>query len=189
MISIPLQRKESPVSLTSASHIRRFIAFAIDWYLGSILVSLPVSMAYYQFFPQQNTILDLRTLPFSTACMTLLASLLIACLYYIVLPYRLHGQTIGKKIMKLRIKEKGKQEVTLKTLVLRQLIAIILIEGSVYTISPLIYQIICYGSDSMLEMITTLHYILTIVSIACCLFTKRRCAIHDFIAKTTVESV
>ena len=91
--------------------------------------------------------------------------------------------------MKLRIKEKGKQEVTLKTLVLRQLIAIILIEGSVYTISPLIYQIICYGSDSMLETITTLHYILTIVSIACCLFTRQRCAIHDFIAKTTVESV
>ena len=189
MNTISLRQKAGSISAHSPSHIRRFVAFAIDWYLGSILVSLPVSIAYYQYFPQQSTILDIRVLPFTSACITLFASLIIACLYYVVLPYRMNGQTLGKKLMKLRITEKGKQQISWRALCIRQIIGIIVIEGSVYTISPLIYQLVCFASDQMLSSITYIHYALTIASIACLLFTKNRCAIHDYLAHTQVEAI
>lgn len=189
MNTITMRHKASTISTETPSHIRRFVAFAIDWYLGSMLVSLPVSIAYYQYFPQQSTVLDIRVLPFTSACITMMASLVIACLYYVVLPYRMRGQTLGKKLMKLRITEKGKQQISWRALCIRQIIGIILIEGSVYTISPLIYQLVCFGADQMLSTITYVHYALTIASIVCMLFTKKRCAFHDYLAHTQVEAI
>lgn len=189
MNTITMRHKASTISTETPSHMKRFVAFAIDWYLGSMLVSLPVSIAYYQYFPQQSTVLDIRVLPFTSACITMMASLVIACLYYVVLPYRMRGQTLGKKLMKLRITEKGKQQISWRALCIRQIIGIILIEGSVYTISPLIYQLVCFEADQMLSTITYVHYALTIASIACMLFTKKRCAFHDYLAHTQVEAI
>lgn len=189
MISIPFQKKEFTAVGAQPSYIKRFFAFVIDWYLGSMLVSFPVSIAYYRFFPQQATVLDLRVLPLGIACLTLMASVLIALWFYVMLPYQWNGQTLGKKLMKLRIIEKGKTQITWKALLLRQLLGIILIEGSVYAISPMIYQMICYGSEMALSGITYLHYALTILSVVICIVTQKRRAIHDYIANTAVEAV
>lgn len=114
---------------------------------------------------------------------------MIALWFYVSLPYRWNGQTLGKKCLKLRIVEKGKTQITWKTLLLRQFLGIIIIEGSVYAISPMIYQMICYGNTVFFTGFTTLHYVLTFASILLMLFTKQRKAMHDYLAHTTVETV
>lgn len=168
------------------SIFKRGIAFFIDWYIGSVLVSFPVIVVLDKINPGQDPVLELRSLPFDMAVIACLSALIVALIYYVLIPYKWNGQTLGKKIMKLKISERNKTKVSFLALLKRQVLGIMLVEGSLFSITPLIWQVIFYQHASYQQTLTWVYYGLSLISVILVLFTKNKRAIHDYISNTTV---
>lgn len=157
----------------------RAIAFMIDWYVGGVLVYFPVILIINKINLGKEYTLDLRSLPFSLA-------FIIALLYYVLIPYLLNGQTLGKKIVKLKICELNKEKISFFSLIKRQVFGIMLIEGSLFLITPLLWQAIFYKAALYQQILTWIYYVLSVASILMIIFSKNKKAIHDYIGNTYV---
>ena len=113
--------RNEPVNKTG--YIKRIIAYGIDWYLGSVLSSLPLILLYMSlhkdavYIPQQLSIFK----GYYQVIAGVL-SLSVAFVYYVVLPIIWKGQTVGKKLLGLKIVNDNYQEVNVKQLIIRQVI-------------------------------------------------------------------
>ena len=87
--------------MNNISLIKRAIAYMIDLYLGTLLSTIPISLTTYYQFHQISQDITLFSKPISS--ILLLLSIFALILYFLVIPYFFHGQTIGKKIMKYKI--------------------------------------------------------------------------------------
>ncbi|MCI5773169.1 MAG: RDD family protein [Erysipelotrichaceae bacterium] len=169
-----------------AGLIKRALAFGIDWYLGSVLIALPVMSLYYIVKPNDPYVMNLQNFTWLQALSVALISLMVALIYYVYIPYKTDGQTLGKKIMKLRIVAINGERLSFKGIMLRQLLGVMLIEGSLYAITPLLWQVIFYQSAHACQIITWIYYAITIISIAMVIIGKNHRAIHDHIGATIV---
>ena len=86
--------------MNNISLIKRAIAYMIDLYLGTLLSTIPISLTTYYQFHQISQDITLFSKPISS--ILLLLSIFALILYFLVIPYFFHGQTIGKKIMKYK---------------------------------------------------------------------------------------
>lgn len=86
--------------------IRRLVAFAIDWVVISVL----------EFFI--TPLLEVVT-GWNLGSETVIGYTLIVLLYFVLFNYLLNGQTIGKKVVKIRIVQQGRMHVGLGALLLR----------------------------------------------------------------------
>lgn len=112
-----------------------------------------------------------------------LFSLVLMMGYFIVLPYYYNGQTLGKKLMKIKIiKENGK--LGINDLVLRGLIAngilVTLIELS---LTFLLKDTPYFISISIFDFI---QFLLVIISAFMILYRKDKKSLHDLVCKTLV---
>lgn len=172
-----------------SSYFKRFIAYIIDWYLGSVLSSLPLIILYMSlhddatFVPQTLNIFEK---PYDIFAGLLTIGVFIG--YYAVIPaYVYCGQTIGKKLMKLKIVNNNYENVSAKQIFLRQVIIILFIEGSIYTTSHILYQLINIISGyNVLNICNYFGIFMTILSIGCIFLFKSKRALHDIIANTLV---
>lgn len=183
-----IKKKKNNQKDTQVSLVRRALAFMIDWYIGSVLISLPALAILQQVNNDKNPVLEMRSLPFNFAIVAMLSSLIVAVLYYVVVTYIFGGQTLGKKCLKIKICEYGKDKVGILTLLKRQLLGIILIEGSLYTITPLIWQVVFYGNASYQQMLTWGYYAVTILSVLMLVFGKSKRMLHDYVGNTYVTA-
>lgn len=167
-----------------ASLWKRGLAYAIDWYISSVLISIPVMMMHKHMFSTPSYIMNLQVFPFINACFLLFVCIGITFLYFIWIPYRYNGKTLGKKIMGIKIIKISNEKLTLSCLCLRYFIAGMLVEGSLYAITPLILQVVFYNYSQIIQYIVYGYYIITLVSIGCLVFRKK--AIHDMFAKTMI---
>ena len=129
-------------SKNQTSYIKRFIAYAIDWYVGGLLASIPLILLYMSlhedasYIPQVITIFEQ---PYQLIAGGL--SFSVSLLYYIGIPLYTKGQTLGKKILGLKIVGDHYDDVTMKQILLRQGVMILLVEGSIYTASNMLAAI------------------------------------------------
>lgn len=79
-----------------------------------------------------------------------------------------------KKCLKIQIKEEGKEQISLMGLVKRQLLGIVLVEGSLYSVTPIIWQVIFYGNASYQQTLTWAYYGITVLSVLVLIFGKRK---------------
>lgn len=93
--------KQAPVT-------KRFIAFIIDWYIASLLGSIPVII--FQSIQGRDLIITntLEGLSLGLAWTAGIAALLCHFFYYCIIPYRFKnkgytGQTLGWRIMRLQL--------------------------------------------------------------------------------------
>lgn len=103
--------------------------------------------------------------------------------YFIILPYYYNGQTIGKKIMKIKIvKEDGK--LGINDLVLRGLIA----NGILITLIELSLIFLVKDTTYILtvSIFDFVQFLLVIISTFMILYRKDKKALHDVICKTLV---
>lgn len=174
------------------SHIRRVIAYGIDWYLGGVVASLPIIMMYMSqnedvgLVPQ-----DLSIFEFPYNITAGLLSFAVAVFFYVFIPcFVFKGQTLGKKICKLKIIQNDFAECTTKQLFIRQFVMILILEGSVYSASNMLHQVLTIATGINISKIYSyIGIVITLTSIICLLGLKSKRALHDLLANTRVVSM
>ena len=158
------------------------LSYFIDWYLGALCAAFPiavVSQKLYGTMLKQNLLKIQQPYGF------------IALFYYIYIPFFVYkGQTVGKRICKVKIIQNNNQEVSLKSLVLRQGLGMIVIEGIFVSASALWHQLVSLCIH--VNIVSTMMYVGFVVggiSTLMVIFTKEHRAIHDYIGNTKVVSV
>ena len=124
---------------------QRFVAFMIDLFLVSALTTLvttfiPTNGTIDKLYDQQTKIIENYTsqkitmeeyvnqlvdISYDIAKQTGIATLVgiaISLLYYVLYVYKNDGQTIGKKMMKIKIKNKNDDQLTMNDLLFRTMI-------------------------------------------------------------------
>ena len=116
-----------------------------------------------------------------------LISASIFVLYFGVLQYILKGQTVGKKIMKLRVVSTNNKDVTilryiLRIIVLNNIWLALLNTGAVYIFDGIKFYYVTY----VISFVSSLVYMMNLIMI---MFRKDNRGIHDFVASTKVEVI
>ena len=178
-------------SVNKTGYIKRIIAYGIDWYLGSVLSSLPLILLYMSlhkdavYIPQQLSIFK----GYYQVIAGVL-SLSVAFVYYVVLPIIWKGQTLGKKLLGLKIVNDNYQEVNVKQLIIRQVIMIFLVEGSIYTCSNMLHQLVNVLTGYNIASIwNKVGLVITILSGILVIILKSKKSLHDIVSHTLVVDI
>lgn len=172
---------------------KRLGAYFIDWSLGGIISGFPAVLLYGVITGKSDMFSDLyvfEALGFERywGMIAGILCLLAAILYYIVVPCKIwRGQTLGKHLLGLRIVRKDGKAVRVKELILRQGIAIFLMEGTLFIISTYIRQLVTLVTWVYVDAIW--QYIgiaFTLLSVVLAIYTASHRALHDYIGGTKV---
>lgn len=149
--------------------LKRGIAFLVDLYIGALLGSLPISIISLITIKQMTQ--NIFLLNHQIAIIAALLSLLLLGFYYLYIPCWIYsGQTLGKRLMDLKINNKGK-----KFLVKRQLfVLLILTSGGL-------------SGYSLIEISNDITMYLSLISIGMLLLKKE--TLQDRLFKTTVKDI
>lgn len=187
---------------------QRFVAFMIDLILVSFITSLvtaiiPTNSSIDKLYDQQvkivenytagkitmqeyvNQLVDINyDIAKQTGIITLV-SIAISLLYYVLYVYKNDGQSIGKKMMKIKIQKKDKdKELTMNDLLFRTMI----LQGTLVSIVSFC-TILFLDKDTYLatnSLLNLIQYSILIISFFLVAFTKERQGLHDMVAKTEV---
>lgn len=179
--------KEKKVILKDASQSRRLLSYIIDWYVGALATAFPIAIVSQKIY---GTMLRQDIIHFEHPFGLIGGILGLVCglIYFVVVPLCGNkGQTFGKKVCKIKIVQDDGQDVTLKNIILRQLVGIIIIEGSLVTTSVIWHQIVWILTG--VDVVTPLKFVglaFCGISILLVLFKKDHKAIHDYLGKTKV---
>ncbi|MDO4467797.1 MAG: RDD family protein [Bacillota bacterium] len=176
---------------------KRFSAYLIDWFLGSLCTTFPLCLIWmFNTHDMENMAkVNLFQLWNSTSLsITVIAGILsifCALFYYVWIPYKIYpGQTVGKRTMNIKIVKLDNTVLDLKTLIIRQVVGIVVLEGTLYNVSTLWHD--------LLSIVTGLNFtgilmyqglICSILSIALCMLSNSHRMIHDRLAKTKVMRI
>ena len=110
-------------------------------------------------------------------------TVLLSIAYFIVFQYLNKGQTLGKKLLGLRVQEKGKDP-SLKSMIIRTVIIDSILSGIlgivlIYILNKKTYYI-------GYEIVSTLETIFIFVSVMFVLYRKDKRGLHDMLAHTEV---
>ncbi|HEX3031585.1 MAG TPA: RDD family protein [Bacillota bacterium] len=104
----------------------RTLAFLVDALVYGI-ISRIVDFLLKTVFNIREAVDPVTGLPVGTGTwIGVVISLVLAATYYVIIPLRTNGQTIGKKIVRIRVKRLDEAPLTAWTLVLRELIGKVL---------------------------------------------------------------
>ncbi len=172
--------------IQDAGVTRRFIAYLVDWYIGALATALPISMVAMKLY---GTVKNQQIMEF-TAPMGMAAGamgLLCAVLYYWAVPCVIwKGQTVGKRWLRLKIVGADGKEATPGMLARRQILGIIVVEGSLVSASTIWHQMATMATG--FNLVTPLMYAgmaVSLVSAVLVLFGGHR-AIHDYLGGSRV---
>ena len=186
---------------------QRFVAFMIDLFLVSALTTLvttfiPTNGTIDKLYDQQTKIIENYTsqkitmeeyvnqlvdISYDIAKQTGIATLVgiaISLLYYVLYVYKNDGQTIGKKMMKIKIKKKNDDQLTMNDLLFRTMI----LQGTLVSIIGFC-TILFLDKDTYLatnSLLNLIQYSILIISFFLVAFTKEKQGLHDMVAKTEV---
>ena len=122
---------------------------------------------------------ELTSYGFNTALIVCLIAITIGVLYYVFIPlYIWKGQTPGKKIYKIKVIDYDHKDVTMKNMMLRELLGATLLEGGITIIPAYLRKIASLLQfTSIVNPLTYVAYALTLVSIGYAYFQKdTRCS-------------
>ena len=167
---------------------RRFAAYLVDWYLGALATALPVSVVSMKLFGTvQNQNLLTFYPPYGLIAGAL--GLFAAVIYYVAVPVLLWpGQTPGKRWLKIKIVDQDGGDAGAGQLFLRQLVGMIILEGSLVSASTIWHQMFTIATG--INVVNVLMYAgmaVSLVSVVLVLAGRHR-AIHDRIGGTAVAS-
>lgn len=156
------------------SLLRRAISFVVDLYLGSLLGTLPISIATYFTLGEmtQNVLLLEKGL----AIFVLIISLILLIAYYV-----LEGQTLGKKLMDICIVYEKHN-----SLIKRQVLFMIALTSFGSVLGALLS--VMSGYDCI-EILSDVTMSISLVAVVMILFTKSHLGIYDKLFKTSIQEL
>ena len=186
---------------------QRFVAFMIDLFLVSALTSLvttfiPTNGTIDKLYDQQTKIIENYTsqkitmeeyvnqlvdISYDIAKQTGIATLIgiaISLLYYVLYVYKNDGQTIGKKMMKIKIEKKNDEQLTMNDLLFRTMI----LQGTLVSIIGFC-TILFLDKDTYLatnSLLNLVQYSILLISFFLIAFTKEKQGLHDKLVGTVV---
>ncbi|HIT37419.1 MAG TPA: RDD family protein [Candidatus Onthousia faecipullorum] len=186
---------------------QRVLAFIIDFFILGLISSLiimfvPVSETASKLYEEQNKILmsysegtvsmeeyvnQLIDLEYDIAKQTVIVSIVtivISILYYVVYPCYNNGQTLGKKLMKIKIKKTDDTDLSMNDLLIRGMINNSILVNIISIILVLFLSKDLYLSTS--SLLNIIQYLVLIISLIMIAFTKNAQGLHDKVCKTEV---
>lgn len=113
-----------------------------------------------------------------------LTSIIIYILYFVVYQVYNNGQTVGKKLMKIKVKAITDEPLSINTMLFRTLIIYGIAANIINLILILLLKKELYLSIS--NTISIIQSLIVIISVFMILFSKQKRGIHDIITKTEV---
>lgn len=186
---------------------QRVLAFLIDLVLLSMICSLitmfvPVNDTATKLYEEQNRVLEgyvdgsvsmeeyvnqMVDLGYDISRQTVIVSIVtivISLLYYVVYPCYNNGQTLGKKLMKIKIKKTNDTELSMNDLLIRSMINNSILVNIINVILVLFLSKNLYLSTS--SLVSFIQYLVLIISLIMIAFTKNAQGLHDKVCKTEV---
>ncbi len=186
---------------------QRVLAFLIDLLLLSIICSLitmfvPVNDTATKLYDEQNRVLEgyvdssvsmeeyvnqMVDLGYDISRQTVIVSIVtivISLLYYVVYPCYNNGQTLGKKLMKIKIKKTNDTELSMNDLLIRSMINNSILVNIINVILVLFLSKNLYLSTS--SLVSFIQYLVLIISLIMIAFTKNAQGLHDKVVHTEV---
>lgn len=190
--------------------LKRIIAFVIDIVIVSLVVSLinllpldPYKDKYKDAYEKYNEVvqkstedekndykdeiieLNYEVYKYRTYSSMFSATALI--LYFGVLPLVMNGQTLGKKIMKLRVISNNEKKLNfwkylIRIVILNNIWLSLINIGAVYVVSGVKFYYVTY----VISMLSSLIYMLNLIMV---MFRKDNRGLHDMVAGTKVIEV
>lgn len=187
--------------------LKRIIAFVIDIVIVSLVVSLinllpldPYKDKYKDAYEKYNEVvqkstedekndykdeiieLNYEVYKYRTYSSMFSATALI--LYFGVLPLVMNGQTLGKKIMKLRVVNNNEKKLNfwkylIRIVILNNIWLSLINVGAVYVVSGVKFYYVTY----VISMLSSLIYMLNLIMV---MFRKDNRGLHDMVAGTKV---
>ncbi len=190
--------------------LKRIIAFVIDIVIVSLVVSLinllpldPYKDKYKDAYEKYNEVvqkstedekndykdeiieLNYEVYKYRTYSSMFSATALI--LYFGVLPLVMNGQTLGKKIMKLRVVSNNEKKLNfwkylIRIVILNNIWLSLINVGAVYVVNGVKFYYVTY----VISMLSSLIYMLNLIMV---MFRKDNRGLHDMVAGTKVIEV
>ena len=187
--------------------LKRIIAFVIDIVIVSLVVSLinllpldPYKDKYKDTYEKYNEVvqkstedekndykdeiieLNYEVYKYRTYSSMFSATALI--LYFGVLPLVMNGQTLGKKIMKLRVVSNNEKKLNfwkylIRIVILNNIWLSLINVGAVYVVNGVKFYYVTY----VISMLSSLIYMLNLIMV---MFRKDNRGLHDMVAGTKV---
>lgn len=178
-----------------APPLKRFAAFLIDWYLSSLIGSIPVIIIQSLYGKDLVILNSLENLPLSCAWIAGLLALFCHFLYYCYFPSRknrkgISGQTIGMQMMHLQFLTAKEAPVSLGTLTVRHMLLVIVFQG--YLTSSHLYLISLFQMTTGLSVTAYMqffNYIVILVSLVLYFVSGKKQLLQDCLTKVTMYSV
>lgn len=170
---------------------RRVFAVMIDWYLASVLAGIPVMFIYSIESGQATTASSLSAMSFKWGMISGILAILAASIYYVYIPVsKYKGQTLGKKLMGIKVVNLDNSDVNFVTMFKREIIGVAIIEGGVVCTSEYMRQMVELASNSeVYAILGIIGSVATIVSVIMLFVTKEKRMLHDYIGQTKVVEV
>lgn len=171
---------------TTVNNFKRLIAYIIDWYAASMLAGIPVVLIYSIFFKDLEITQNVTLLPMPYNILAGVIAICIYLAYFIIVPLKVYpGQTFAKKIMNIKVVKNDDSDVDFITLLKRELVGVMIIEGYIAASSSYFHQIInIIVGQNLNEVYVYLFGIITGLSILWACASPQRKMFHDYIAQT-----
>lgn len=118
---------------------------------------------------------------------TLIITVALTTIYFVVFAYYMNGQTVGKKIMKIQIVSSENKKLKMNNYLIRSLFIDSILMNIISIITILLMNKTLYLKTY--DILTTIFASLEIVIFAMILFREDGRGLHDIIAKTKVVSI
>ncbi len=190
----------------NVNFLKRFLAYLIDIILvgtimgiiSAIFTTKNATVLSNQFLELNeqviNTKLDFGIYYSRVADITLsldrenfminIINCVIIILYFVVLPLYKNGQTLGKKIFKIKIVREDQEDLTANELIIRNIV----VNGLLNTFLAFCLVFLLSGFEyfTITSILGFIQFVLVVVSACMIIFRKDKKGLHDIITKTKV---
>ncbi len=200
------KKKEKKKEIKKALFLQRLIAFVIDTFLIALVVTLITApfidtekeeklsneaVEVIQKYANQEISLEDYTAQYMNSAyqlakvsgLTSIVSILVAVLYYVVYQTHTNGQTLGKKVMKIRVVSTD-GDLFYNQMIFRSMIANSILVDLIMFICLLFNSSYVYFYSTMI--FEAIQYLITFISIIMIMNKNNGLAVHDKIVHTMV---
>lgn len=128
---------------SSVNSFYRGVAYLIDWYAATMFAGIPIVLIGSIVNHTTSVSQDLSKIPAPYNILVALLAIVFYLGYFVILElYVYKGQTFGKRIMKLKVVKNDESDVDFKTILMREGLGIMIVEGYIANSSSYLRQLI-----------------------------------------------